>query len=168
MNDLAGWERRMSDLDARLRPIAKRPIAFSDLKLIGFRKRRPHPLDEAGIRPEAEALLEELLDAYRDGEEPTRAAIRGLLKSCSSFTWAAALPYPPTTEAGFRRHLLLFSMEDQGRDTRDAIMWLQDLCKRAGEAGVVIGSILREIAALSSDENKYGMGSTRGLLLRAV
>jgi hypothetical protein len=158
----------MMELDERLRPIAKRPVGFTGLIWMALFKGRASPLDEAGIRPEAEGLLEELLDEYGSGEEAIRAAIRGLLRRCPSFAWAATLPYPPGTEEGFRRHLLLFSIRDQGRDSRDAILLLQDLCQQATEAGIDPAPILREIAQLSSDENKYGMGSTRELLLKSA
>jgi len=168
MKDLGGWELQMMELDERLRPIAKRPVDITDLNWLALLKRHPRPLDEAGVRPEAEGLLEELLDEYRTGEEATRAAIRGLFMRYPSFAWAATLPDPLTTDEGFRRHLLLFSMEDQGRDTRDAIVWLHDVCKRAREAGIDPAPILRETAQLSSDENRYGMGSTRELLLKAA
>jgi hypothetical protein len=36
------------------------------------------------------------------------------------------------------------------------------------EAGIDPAPILREIAQLTSDENKYGMGSTRELLLKSA
>jgi hypothetical protein len=85
-----------------------------------------------------------------------------------SFSWAAALPYRPITDESFRAHLILFSIKDQGRDTRDAILALQAICATATSAGVKIGPILKEIAELSSDVNKYRMGSTRSLLLRAI
>ena len=40
--------------------------------------------------------------------------------------------------------------------------------EKARPAGVKTGPILEEIAELSSDVNKYGMGSTRSLLLSSV
>ena len=54
----------------------------------------------------------------------------------------------------------------QGRDSRDALLWLQDLCREAKNAGVNPRPMLREVAELSSDKNKYGMGSTREMLFR--
>jgi hypothetical protein len=70
-------------------------------------------------------------------------------------------------EEHLRRHLLLFSMKDQGRDSRDALLDLQDLCREARSAGVNLTPVLREVAELPSDKNKYGMGSTEDMLLRA-
>lgn len=158
----------MMELDERLRLIAKRPVDITDPDWLEQFKAAPHPLDAAGVRPQAANLIETLLAEYQAGEEERRAVIRGLFRRYPSFAWAAALPDPPTTAANFRRRLLLFSMQDQGRDTRDAILELQALCEEAGQAGVNTGPILREIAALSSSENKFGMGSTRDLLIKAT
>jgi hypothetical protein len=41
------------------------------------------------------------------------------------------------------------------------------MCQQATAAGVKIQPILREIAELSSDQDKYGMGATKDLLLNA-
>ncbi|MGW3209104.1 hypothetical protein [Streptomyces sp. NPDC001135] len=77
----------------------------------------PRPLDEAGIRPEAEAALRGVLSRYEEGDEAVRSALRALLERCHSFCWATVLPLEPTPE-GFRQRLLEMSVEDQGRDTR--------------------------------------------------
>jgi len=61
--------------------------------------------------------------------------------------------------------LILFSINDQGRDSRDALLTLQEICQNARTAGLEIAPVLREIAAMSSDADKYGMGSTRQMLL---
>jgi len=160
-------ELRMMDLEQRLRPIADRPV---DITKPGWGLRltqSPHPLDEADVRVEAETLLHELISFYLAGVEDDREAVRKLFAEYRAFAWAASLPFEPTNEENFRQHLLLFSMKDQGRDGRDAILLLQDLCKRASDAGVNVAPVLKEVAALSNDQNKYGMGSTRGMLLKA-
>ncbi|MCL8016068.1 hypothetical protein [Streptomyces sp. AS02] len=58
------------------------------------------------------------------------------------------------------------SAVDQGSDTRDELVTVHDLRARAHEAGVELGPILREIAELSSAQDKYGMGSMRDILRR--
>ena len=55
---------------------------------------------------------------------------------------------------------------DQGADTRDEIVGLSLLCRRARELGIDTIPIFVEVAAMSSDVNRYGMGSTRDILLR--
>jgi hypothetical protein len=167
MTSLDDFESRIIDLDKRLRPIAHRPV---DITKPGWERgltALPHPLDRAGVRPEVESLLAEVVALYQSSGEEIRQALRKLFAQYTAFAWAASLPARPTTGEGFREQLLLFSLKDQGRDSRDALLALQHLCREAKSAGVDAAPILKEVADLSSDVNKYGMGSTRGMLLNA-
>ena len=162
------FESRITALEQRLRPIPNRPV---DITKPGWAERlaqSAHPLDEAGVRREAETLIEELIGFYHACRKDERQAIRALFAEYRAFAWAASLPYGPTDEESLRRHLLLFSIKDQGRDSRDALLCLQDICRQAKAAGVNTRAPLQEVAALSSDRNKYGMGSTQKMLLDAA
>jgi len=117
------------------------------------------------VRAETANLLSELIAYYWACAEEERQVLRQLFGDHRSFSWAARLPYKALSDESFRAHLLLFSMKDQGRDTRDAILELQHKCSTAAAAGLEIGPILKEIAEISSDADKYRMGSTRTLLL---
>ena len=55
-------------------------------------------------------------------------------------------------------------MRDQGADTRDEIVALQHLCDRVRQAGIHINPILKEVAAISSELDRYGMGSMLSIL----
>ena len=167
MNKIAEWEENLAILEAYLQPIAQRPVDITDPNWLSKLTSAPHPIDRAGVRVDAEALLAELIDSYPTCEDNDRRAIRLLFDKYKSFSWAATLAVPATTPEHFRSHLILFSIKDQGRDTRDAILNLKDLCELAKSNGVKIEPILKEIAEISSDENKYGMCSTRTLLLAA-
>jgi hypothetical protein len=151
------WDRRIAVLDARLHPIAN-----------GTAPGAAAPLDELGVRIETEALLGEIIDAYRIADGAGRDAIRQLWTRHRSFAWAATLPFTPLSAERFRDHVALFSIADQGRDTRDAILALAALCDAARTAGVAIEAALREGVELSSDIDRYGMGSTRSLFERHV
>jgi hypothetical protein len=166
MGSLPGWRRRIADLDAALRPIATSPIGSEELA--ARVANAWNPLDEAGVRSEAELVLQEVVRAYGDGDDHLRASIRAIFASHPSFSWAATLPFPPTTTERFRDHVLLFSINDQGQDTRDAILLIQGLCARARGAGVDTSTVLREVARMSSDADRYGWGTTRTLLLRSI
>jgi len=164
--DLDNFQLRIMDFEQRLRPIADRPV---DITKPGWGARlaqSPPPLDEAGVRGEAELLLEELISFYQVCAADNRHAVRKLFEENRAFAWAASLPFDPTTQESFQRHLVLFSMKDQGRDSRDALLWLQDLCRKARSAGVSTTPVLKVVAELSSDRNKYGMGSTKEMLLQ--
>lgn len=154
------------ELDERLRPIAQRPV---DVMRPGWEKRLLAglpPLDEAGVRNETEQLLAELGATYAQGPEEACAAIRRFFMEYRSFEWAATLSMPWTSADGLRQHLILFSMRDQGQDSRDALLWLQQVCREAAAAGVDTAPVLREVAAMSNSANRFGMGSTRDMLLK--
>src|ERR1700758_12886 len=160
---LEDWESRIMDFEERLRPIARRPVDITRPDWLDRLQAGVPPLDEAGVREHAEQLLGELISAYAKGGEETRSAIRRMFAEYRSFAWAAALSTPRTSVEGLRQHLILFSMRDQGRDSRDALLTVQEIVREADTAGA-----LREVAAMSSSTNRYGMGSTRDMLLKFV
>lgn len=164
MKDLSELEFKVLEIDEILRPIATRPVDMRNPNWMTLLSQRLHPLDEAGVRSATERLLESLVEEYLDSDDDTRRAIRGLFTSYKHFAWAATVRVPETTDEGFRRQFVLFSMRDQGLDSRDALLALQELCKRARAAGVGTAAILQEVAQISNDENKYGMGSTKNML----
>ncbi|MFF5143096.1 hypothetical protein ACFY6U_25770 [Streptomyces sp. NPDC013157] len=164
LTELAEW---VALIDACVEPIARRPVDLADPDWVRKMREGPHPLDEAGIRPEAEAALRDILTRYEAGDDGVRTALRALLERCHHFTWATALPAEPTPQS-FRQRLLQLSAEDQVPDPRDMMLTLHDLCGQARDAGVDIRPLLLEVAELSSDADKYGMGSTRHILLRAA
>ncbi|MER5787772.1 hypothetical protein [Streptomyces sp. NPDC001980] len=167
MGELAELAERVALIDACVEPIARRPVDVTDPDWVRKMREGPHPLDEAGIRPEAEAALRDVLTRYEEGDDGVRADLRALLERRRWFGWATTLPLEPTPQ-GFRRRLLEMSVEDQGLDTRDMMVALNDLCGQARDAGVDIRPLLLDVAGLSSDVDKYGMGSTRHILLRAA
>ncbi len=167
MDRIEDLELRIMEIDDRLKPIGNRPFDFNDPKWIEKLRSVQPPLDEAGVRNEVESLLREILHAYASSDHAARESLRAMFSRHRFFTWAAAIALVGDATENFRQQLLLFSLKDQGQDTRDAILTLQELCRAASAAGVQIDPMLNEVAALSSDHNKYGMGSTRKLLLDA-
>ncbi len=153
------------ELDQRLQPIARRPVDIMSPGWIERAHSRGPALDEAGARQEAETLLAELSAAYAQGPEETRAAVRRLFAECRSFAWAASWSRQAEGVAGLQQRLILFSMRDQGQDSRDALLELEGICREAAAAGVDVAPMLREVSAWSSTANKHGMGSTHDMLL---
>jgi hypothetical protein len=96
-----------------------------------------------------------------------RQIIRSIFVKYDSFAQASTFSLFPTTFDGVRQLLLLFIL-DQGQDTWDAILWLNDISARAESAGIQTKTILKEVAGFSSEMNKYGMGSTKSLLLKGI
>jgi hypothetical protein len=153
----------VAGLDELLRPIAERPIDINDPNWAS-RMAASDPLAEAGIKTEAHAALRDLLGHYAEGDDETRQAVRAAFARYRAFRWAVHIPQDPTP-AGFRFGLLHFSASDQEADPRDALLTLWDLVARARAGGVDVEPALIEIAELSSDVDRYGMGSTRQMLL---
>ncbi|GAA3462364.1 hypothetical protein ACFFSW_26510 [Saccharothrix longispora] len=164
--DLSAVEEGVARLDAVLEPIAKRPVDVDDPDWAEKMMAAPAPLDEAGVREEAEALLAEVLARYA-ADESSRPGLRALFRRCSSFRWAVNRAFPATAE-GVRSSLLLISLRDQGSDPRDELLSLRAVCEAARDEGIALEPVLREVAAMSADEDRHGMGSTRSLLLGAA
>ncbi|MDQ0791314.1 hypothetical protein QFZ63_000679 [Streptomyces sp. B3I7] len=164
---MAELAERVALVDVCVKPMATRAVDFTDPDWRRTVREAPHPLDEAGVRTEAEAALREVLRRYEEGGEDVRAALRTLLERCASFRWAATLPFPHTAE-GFTQRLLEVAVVDQGDDARDMMVDLDHLCGQARDAGVDMRPLLLTVAELSSDMDKYGMGSTRAILRRAA
>jgi hypothetical protein len=165
---LGSWEAAIARFDEQLRPIAKRPVDLRDRQWMTRLTTRRPPLDEAGIRPEVEALLEEIVPQYPQLDEAARQRVRDLFRTYQSFAWAAGLGYRPTDGQSFRKHLLLVAINDQGRDPRDAIMWLDQLCREARAAGMDPRPLLEEVAPVASATDRWGFGSMRELMLAAA
>lgn len=131
--ELAELEEWVALIDACIEPIATRPVDLNDPDWMRKLKEGPRPLDEAGIRPETEAALRDVLSRYEEGDEEVRAALRALLERCHCFASATTLPFEPTPQ-GFRQRLVEMSVEDQGRDTRDMMVGLNGLCEQARDS----------------------------------
>lgn len=165
--DLTEIEREVARLDAAYRPVVSKPVDLADPD--AFRNMGATVQAElAGlaVKDQAVAVLRAVVDLYATGDETVRAAIRRLFDRYTSFRWAAHLPSDWDSPEEFRAQLVHLSARDQGADTRDEILRLQYLCDRARQAGFDVDAILAEVAAMSSDVDRYGMGSMRSVLLR--
>ena len=165
--DLVDIEREMARLDALYGRVANRPLTQPDLDtLMNMGARIERDLAELAIDHQAEeALLRAIIEAYAVGDAGVRATVRGLFDRYTSFRWGAHLPREWSTREEFRAHLILLSAQDQGADTRDEILTLQYLCDRGRQLGIDVDPILDEVAAMSSDVDRYGMGSMRQIII---
>lgn len=168
MADLDQLEVQMKALDKRIASIANRTMDLPNPKGIARSKQRSHPLDTVEARTEAEALIEKLGEVYQSSDAETRARIRAMLVGNASFDWAVQFPEVADAKESLHRSLLRLSMSDQGRDSRDALVALDALVKKARAAGINPVPVLEEIAGLSSVEDRFGMGSMMQMLLAAA
>ncbi len=128
MLDLSSWRRQLARLEDALRPLAKRVVDVSDPDWFAKLTSGPAPLDEAGVRRDAEALLHEILTQYASATDAERSEVRKLISEYPSFTWATAPAQVENPAATLRLRLVHFSLLDQGRDPRDAVLELEQLC----------------------------------------
>jgi hypothetical protein len=165
-DSLSAYEAQFSFLNSKLRPIAERPVDTSEPDWPQKLANRPAPLDEACVRDEAESLLAKVAELYTTVPS-ARREIRDLFSKYRWASWALRPSQQPTTPELFRLWVLVISMKDQYPDARDTLSELWRICRVAASAGVDIGPILESVAMISSDENRYGMGSLRSMLLDA-
>jgi hypothetical protein len=142
-------------------------VKLDDHDWLGRLVSAPHPLDQAGVRDEAQDALASILEAYATEPEDVRKTIRVLLADYSAFIWAVYPKDSVTTADGFRQYLLMLSAVDQSKDIRDTMLSVHALCAEARSAGVNIEPILLEVAAISSNEGIGNMGSLRSVLRAA-
>lgn len=161
-------ERRVAALDEAIRPIAQRPVDLNDPNWAAKLARQKPPTQEAGVSDEAEAVLADLLALYERGDDSTRIAVRAIFDRYPSFRWAVHLPFDETSLPSYRSQLVHVAAVDQVPDTRDVLLGLWDLADRARAEGIDIVPTLTAVAAMSSDVDRYGMGSTRKILLDLV
>jgi len=152
-------------LDAKLKPIATRTVDLNDPAWVE-KLRTSRPLDEAGIRQEAETLLGHLLNAYDNGAMPLRAEIRALFAANPNFAWATGPAQPANTLDGFRARVLFISARDQAQDLRDATLLINELCMGARMAGIDPAPILNAVADISSEKSDHSNPSMADLLRR--
>lgn len=147
-------------INEKLRPISAASVDLNDPTWME-RMRRLRPLDQAGVRPEAESLLRSLLDAYASGSSKRRADIRELFRKNSSFRWAASIPESAATAEGFRLRLLRLSILEGIEDPRDQTLNLQSIMKTAEAAGIKMKPILAEVAAVSESPLREFLSAKR-------
>ena len=110
-----------------------------------------------------------IIEFYLKTNSEGREKIRQLFSECTNFSWWFLLFFPidhdKFSETDFKNKLIFLSINDQGRDTRDWLLEIREDCKQARAKGYDFETPLKEIAELSSDIDKYGMGSTKHLML---
>lgn len=168
MFDADSVSKAVAVINGALKPIAERPVDINDPNWVEKLRTQTPPLDQAGVRTDAEALMRLLIDAYSEGPEKQRQIVRNILAQNRAFTWATGMPEPPTTVSTLRIHLLRLSAENGGGDMRDTIMSVESVCSEAIAAGVNVVPVLKEVANLSSNVMSLNIGSMRTVLERAA
>ncbi|MCX2952822.1 hypothetical protein [Lentzea sp. NEAU-D7] len=149
-------------------PTALRPVHLNNPNWAAELADRMPPAQEVGVGDEAEAVLADLLGPTSGATNPPAPPCARSSTATRSFRWAATLPFDETALQSYRSQLVKVSATDQATYTRDVLLWLWDLADRARAAGIDIVPTLVEVAEMSSDADRYGMGSTRKILLDLI
>jgi hypothetical protein len=115
----------------------------------------------------ARSLMGEMADAYPLVDEGQRRRMRALLSAAPRVARAVDVPRV-SPAADLRRRLFRYSLVDQQPDWRDALVELDDILRSGESAGLDLVAVLRDAAALSSDEAMDPGRSTRQTLLTAA
>jgi len=155
--DLEGMEREMARLDDRA--VVDDDEGLTSVELWGKRH-------DAGLRRRAEGrrLMSTVLVHYANADDATREQVRVLLARYRTFTWWSAPESDLAEPESWRLELLLISARDKFSDRRDTIVMIDELTKAAIEAGIDIGPMLDEVAALSCDDDVWPSSTRRAML----
>ena len=164
-NTYAAWEEQAKSLDSMLRTIVKKEVDVTDPDWMEKLANRPHPADESGLREEITDLFDEIVDQFESLNDMQRQAIIDLMEDNDSLMYSAVIRANLDTLDGFRRNMILFLIEDQGKDTRDAIVKLGHYRELGQKHGYDVDAIFEQLASIANSHDKYGWGSTRDLLL---
>lgn len=164
---LAGLQPPRPDapFDVRAASWAGRLRAFERLLSIHDRYRDDEPPED--LAAAARSLMGEMADAYPLADAGQRQRMRALLSANPRFAWEVDVPRVEPA-ADLRRRLVRYSLVDQQPDWRDAVLELDDILRSGAAAGLDVAAVLRDVAALSSDEAVDPGRSTRQSLLGAA
>jgi len=159
------WKRRAESLNQQLHPIVSAEIDIMAPDWEEQVANAPHPADASGLRNEIESLFNEIVDRFPSYDADQRHQIIDLMDQNDSLMHSAVLDADYDSPGGFRKIMIVFVIEDQGKDTRDAIVALAHYRRDAEERGIDVDSIFKEMAAIASTRDKYGWGTTQKLFL---
>lgn len=161
----ADWKSRAEILNRQLHPIVHQEIDISSPNWEQQLANAPHAADASGLRDEIRTLFNEIIDRFELLGADQRQKIIDLMDRNDSLMYSAVIDADYNTPDGFRKHMLLIVIEDQGKDTRDTIVELAHHRKAAEARGIDVDTIFKEMAAIASTRNKYGWATTRDLFL---
>ncbi len=161
----ADWKQRADFLNQQLKPIVKVEIDINAPDWEEQLASGPHPADESGLRKQIESLFNEIVAQFEFFDSDQRQQIIDLMAQNDSLMYSAVIDADRNTPDGFRKNMILFVIDDQGKDTRDSIVSLTHYREEAEKHGIDLDSIFKEMAAISSTRDKFGWGTTRDLFL---
>lgn len=164
----ADWQRRTNALEQHLKPIVDATFSSSSDPWDEDAIPEPYKTQNKKLRPDIQNLFDDILNQFENFTPDQRQKIIDLMYRQEALIWSSRIEEDRDTPDGFRKHMIFFVLMDQGKDTRDALLALQQNQINANKAGINTDAIFKEMAELASTKDKFGWGSTRDLLLRMV
>ena len=158
------WKKQAETLESKLRSIVQKEVDINAPDWKEQLANMPHPADKSCLREDITSLFDEIVDQFETLSIEQRQAIYDLMERNDSLMYSAVISANLETPEGFRRNMILFVIEDQGKDTRDAILALQRYRELGQTHGYDVDAIFKQLARIANDHDKYGWGSTRDLL----
>ena len=162
----ADWQQRANFLNQKLMPIVNVEADINAPDWLEKLTRRPYPADSSGLRLQIETLFGEIIKQFEFFNSDQRQQIVDFMYQKDALMYAAVIDADRNTPNGFRQYMILFVIDDQGKDTRDAMLALGRYHADAEKLGIDVGTVFKEMAAISSINDKFGWGSTRDLFLK--
>lgn len=155
------WKTELQALDSMIRPILDTPYTGeSD----SFYKE----LQVLDLKDLANAIVNQLIDQFPKLNARERLSLSELVDQYNGVTWLTDITTKVETIEAFKANLIWFVIRDQEKDTRDAILSLRSLIEKGRALDYPVKALLQEVSELASQEDKYGWGSTRNLILNNI
>lgn len=113
-------------------------------------------------------IVNEIMFAFLKVNADQRLSISELINENDTILWALKPFEQPTNIEDIENQMLWFIILDQGKDTRDAILALNEIISITKSLGFNVNTLLKKYVSLASIQDKFGWGSTQNLILRSI
>ncbi len=162
------WQSRCESFERVLSRLVTEPV---DLNTDGWLEETddtPSVAERSALQTELSDFYSEVVTWFPKFEQEQRVAVIDLLIGHPSVIQTPVLQNDYSTEQGVRQMVMLFVLQDQWPDPRDASMQLSHLTNLALANGVDVSPILLQAANIANVKSRYGSwGSTSEILLEA-
>lgn len=155
------WQEELQIFDSRVKPVINAPYTGDSSSFY-------QELHALGLKSRADAIVQQIVDEFPKLTAENRRKVSELVNRYSGINWLTDLMRKVESIEAFRLSLTWFVIMDQGKDTRDAILELESYISKGKTFGYPVKALLQEISRMASEQDRYGWGSTRDLILKRL
>lgn len=156
------WAKQLKGYHAQIKPLLVQPHDSNSAKKIN------QEIEALAIGPELTQILTQIRQAYPTLNASQRTSVIELMAKNHYVHWADTTNYSVTGAASFERAVLWFIIKDQGRDTRDAILELNQIVRQGQQLEINTNQVLKKMLPLAATQDKFGWGSTHALIQQCI